>query len=90
MVKNLLKATIEYRVGTKEEADELHKQFEKEAYDGGYTLTAWTETFKEKKAKGEVIETYYVCKVIFVFDNAKEPINNFTGVEFMEGGNVPF
>ena len=90
MNKNLLKVTTEYRVGTKEDADALHKEFEDEAHNGGYTLTAWTETFKETKAKGEVIETYYVWKATFVFDNAKEPINNFTGVEFVEGGNVPF
>lgn len=88
--KNLLKATIEFRVETKEEADELHKQFEKEAYEGGYTLTAWTETFKETKVKGEVIETYYVVKVTYIFDNAKEPINNFNEVEFHQGANVPF
>lgn len=91
MIKNLLKAVTEYRVETKEDADALHKQFEDEARTGGYTLTAWTETFKETKVKGEVIETYYVCKATFVFDNAKTPINNFDGVEFTEYNNVsPF
>lgn len=90
MMKNLLKAVTEYRVETKEDADTLHKEFEEEAHNNRYTLSAWTETYKETKAKGEVIETYYVCKATFVFDNAKEPINNFTSVEFIEGENVPF
>ena len=90
MIKNLLKATIEYRLNTKEDVDKFHKQCEQEAYDVGYTLTAWTETFKETKVKGEVIDNFYIIKATFVFDNAKEPINNFTGVEFVEGGNVPF
>lgn len=90
MIKNLLKAITEYRVETKEDADALHKEFEDEARDGGYTLSAWTETFKETKAKGEVVETYYVCRATFVFDNAKEPVNDFNGVIFTERENVPF
>ena len=90
MIKYLLKNTSEYRVNTKEDADALHKQFEDEAHTGGYTLSAWTETFKETKAKGEVIETYYVCKATFIFDNAKDPINDFNGVEFTEANNARF
>lgn len=90
MFKNLLKNISEYRVETKEDADALHKQFEDDARLGGYTLSAWTETFKETKAKGEVIETYYVCKATFVFDNAKAPINDFCGVEFIERESTPF
>ena len=85
MLKNLLKVTEEYRVNSKEDADALHKQFEEEARDGGYTLTGWTETYKETKVKSEVVDVYYVCKATLYFDNAKEPLNNFTGVEIVEG-----
>ena len=56
-------------VETKEEADELHQQFEKEANENGYVLSAWTETLKERKSKGEVIESWYYCKATFVFND---------------------
>lgn len=90
MIKNLLKVTQELRVSTKEDAETLHKQFEDNAHNGGYTLSSWTETFKETKAKGEVIDEYYVCKATFVLDNAKEPINNFSGITIEEYTNAPF
>lgn len=88
--KNLLKATIEYRINTKDEVDAFHKECEKEAYENDYILSAWTETYKETKAKGEVVDEFYTVKTTYVFDNAKEPINNFNEVEFHRGANVPF
>ena len=73
MIKYLIKATNEYRVETKEDADALHKQIEEEATGNGWVLSGWTETYKTKKSQGEIIEEWYICKSIIVFNDAKEP-----------------
>lgn len=73
MIKYLIKATNEYRVETKEDADALHKQIEEEATSNGWVLSGWTETYKTKKSQGEIIEEWYICKSIIVFNDAKEP-----------------
>lgn len=78
----LIKNTVEIRVNSKNDADALHKEFEEAAYAGDYTLSSWTETYKEIKAKGEVIEDFYLCKATCVFNDAKAPYNPYDGVEF--------
>ena len=93
MQKYLIKNTVEIRVNNKADADTLHKKFEEAAYDGDYTLTSWTETYKEVKAKGEVVDEFYLCKAVCVFNDAKNPYNSYTGVDFVtENTNdtVPF
>lgn len=73
MIKYLLKATNEYYVDTKEDADTLHQQIEEEASANGWTLSGWSETFKTKKQGGEIVESWYVCKSVVTFNDAKEP-----------------
>ena len=82
MIKFLIKSTNEVRVATKEEADELHKQLEKEAQDNGYTLSAWSETHKEKKAQGEIIAEWMICKWTFVFNDPKEPVDAYDKIVY--------
>lgn len=73
MIKYLIKATNEYRVETKEDADALHKQIEEEATNNGWVLSGWTETYKTRKSQGEIVEEWFVCKSTVVFNDAKEP-----------------
>jgi len=90
MIKYLIKSTNEVRVGTKEEADQLHKELEKEAQEQGYVLAAWSETHKEKKAQGEVVDEWMICKWTFVFDDPKEPVMayKFINYEFYQAGDM--
>lgn len=73
MIKFLLKATNEIFVLTEEDANALHKEIEEFAHSNNYTLYSWTQTLKEKKSKGEVIDSWFICKYILIFNDPKEP-----------------
>ena len=73
MIKFLIKATNEYRVETKEDADKLHKELEEETTEKGWTLSGWSETYKNRKSQGEIIEEWFICKSVVVFNDPKEP-----------------
>ena len=55
MIKALIKSTNEVRVETEEDADNFHKELQKQAVDMGCVLSTFTKTLKEKKSKGEVL-----------------------------------
>lgn len=82
MIKYLLKATNEYFVETKEDADKLHKAIEEEATNHGWTLTGWTETYKTKKSGGEVVAEWFVCKSTIVFDDPKDPLTPLKSIDY--------
>lgn len=52
----LLKKTEEYRVDSEIEAKEAMEKFRSEAAEKGYSVGSCGYTYKEKKAKGEVID----------------------------------
>lgn len=60
----LIKTTEEYRVDTEEEAKEAMELFRKDAKEKGYILKASGYTLKEKKQKGEVIDSGFLLKVV--------------------------
>lgn len=84
MIKWLTKGSLEYRVETKEEADKLHREFESAANDNGFVLSGWTETLKEKKSKGEVLDSWYICSAKLTFNDAKEPESLWNDIEFTQ------
>ena len=65
----LLKVINTYRVSTEHEALELREKIRKESNG---ELTAFSYTVKEVKQKGEVIDTYIVCKATIEFNKEKE------------------
>lgn len=87
MIKYLIKATNEYRVETKEDADTLHKQLEEETTNNGWTLSGWAETYKTRKSQGEIVEEWYVCKSTIIFNDPKEPENELQSIEYNMGFN---
>lgn len=70
MSKYLLSVKETYRADTETEATELIAQAKANL---GFTLDKYDCTFKERKAKGEVIDSYYKVSLTKVFDNEKEP-----------------
>lgn len=95
MIKSLIKATNEVRVETESDADEFHKQLQKEAEETGCILSTFTKTLRQKKSKGEVIDEYYQIKYTYVFNDIKEPetfLDNITYnmVNSFERGEVPW
>lgn len=66
----LLKETIELRADTEFEAKEIIENYRKEAAEKGYTIGAAGYTYKTKKAKGEIVDEAWICKIV----------QNFSGV----------
>lgn len=60
----LLKQTEEYRVNTEDEAIKVIENFKQAAHDEGYVLKSSGYTLKEKKQKGEVIDSGFLLKVV--------------------------
>ena len=58
------KRTDEIRVNTEEEAKALIEKFKEKSINEGYEITSYTSTLKEKKSKGEVINSYYLVKIV--------------------------
>ena len=64
----LLKRVEEYRVDTEQEAVELIDSFKENQSGGGYEVTKSGYTLKTKKAKGEIIDSWYVVSITMNFN----------------------
>lgn len=62
-----LKETKEYRADTESEAKSIMEKVRDNAKAEGYTVGAAGYTFKQRKAKGEVIDEAYVVKITKVY-----------------------
>lgn len=60
----LIKQTDEITVGTEEEAKALIESFKEKAREEGFEIVSYSSTLKEKKVKGEVVSSYYLCKIV--------------------------
>ena len=82
MIKWLIKSQNEFRLETMTDVEEFHKEMQKKAADEGYTLSSFSWTKREKKQGGEIVDEWYIVKVAFIFNDAKEPENQFSKVEY--------
>ena len=89
MIKYLIKSTNEIRVESEEDANELHRFYEKFAHDNDYILNSWTQTLRTKKSGGEIIESWFICKVVLVFNDAKAPNIPLDTIEFNMQHTIP-
>lgn len=62
-----LKETLEIRVNSEIEAKEAMEKFRSEAAEKGYTLGSCGYTYKEKKAKGEIIDSAFLVKCVKIY-----------------------
>ena len=53
-----------YRIDTEEEVQAFIEDMKAKAIDEGYVLKSCAYTLKEKKSKGEVIDSAYQVKVV--------------------------
>lgn len=60
----IMKQTDEIKVGTDEEAKALIEKFKADSMKEGYEVISSSSTLKEKKSKGEVIDSYYIVKIV--------------------------
>ena len=81
MAKYLIKTTEEHRADTEAEAAMLINAAKA---DTRYALSKYTSVHKERKAKGEVIDDYFIVTLVKVFDDPKEPCGE-ASVEYRIG-----
>ena len=60
----LIKQTDEIRVETEDEAKALIEDFKDKAAQEGFEIASYSATHKEKKSKGEIVEDFYICKIV--------------------------
>lgn len=71
--KFLLKTTEEYWLSDLVTVESFHKELQQDAIDQGYQLAAFAYTEKPIKEGKEVVDSYFIVKVVKVFDDAKVP-----------------
>ena len=74
-MKYLTQVTETYRVDDEERVLEM---IEEAKQDKRFTLTKHTSQYKERKAKGEVIDAWYKVTLTKQFTDEKEPDANVT------------
>lgn len=70
MNKYLITATEVYRVSTQSEVDSI---IEKAKNDDSFQLVKYNCEYKERKAKGEIIDDWYKLTLIKSFNDEKDP-----------------
>lgn len=85
MSKFLLNVTETYRVDSEPEVETM---LEEAKNDNSFTLSKYTSTYKEQKAKGEVIDTWYKVSLTKTFTEEKDPDKqvNITYDSYESGG----
>ena len=66
-MKEINLITEVYRIDSEEEVRAFNEELKAEALDEGYILKSYSYTLKEKKSKGEVIDSAYQVKVVKEF-----------------------
>ena len=69
-MKYLIQTVETYRV---DKEDEAKRMIEEAKSDNHFILKKYSSEYKEKKQKGEVIDTYYKVALTKAFTDEKEP-----------------
>lgn len=70
MGKYLITTTETYRVDTEEEVQAI---LEEAKNDSNYTVVKYSSTYKEKKAQGDVVDSWYRLTITKAFTDEKDP-----------------
>ena len=71
-MKFLLTTTESYRIDTEKEVETAIQEAKE---DPSFILKKYDRTFKERKLKGEVVDSYFILKLTKQFNEEKEPIS---------------
>lgn len=69
MSKCINQTTEMYRIDTEEEVQAFNEELKADALENGYILKSYSYTLKEKKMKGEVVDSAYVVKAVKEYSN---------------------
>lgn len=69
-MKYLINTTEVYRVDTEEEVIQIIEEAKRDKH---FILTKYASQYKERKQKGEIIDTYYKVTLVKQFTDEKQP-----------------
>ena len=70
-MKYLCEVQEKYRIDTENEAKTF---IEEQKKDNKYNLKKYASELKERKVKGEIVDSWYQVTLVKVFNDAKEPV----------------
>ena len=70
-MRYLCEVTEKYRIDTENEAKTF---IEEQKKDNKYNLKKYASELKERKVKGEIVDSWYQVTLVKVFNDAKEPV----------------
>ena len=79
-MRYLLSTVVTYRVHTIEDAERFHEELKN---DDRFECVSFSRTTKYIKVKGEITDTYEVCKAKLVFTEEKNPTANYD-IDYVE------
>lgn len=85
-MKYLIKTKEEYRVGSEAEAVRLIEEAKK---DNHFILLKYENQYKERKQKGEVVDSYWKVTLTKTFTDEKEPMFS-TEISYSNGMESAF
>ena len=68
MAQLLMKTTDVFRVDTEEEAMAMIEDAKEKQMTGGFSVTKSGYVLKTKKAKGEIVDSWYICTIERTFE----------------------
>lgn len=83
MVQKALISTVEtYRIETEDEVNKFKQEQREEADRIGYIINNFNIALKEKKSKGEVIDTWYIVSIKKIFEDPKEIVRYIESIDY--------
>ena len=83
MVQKALVSTVEsYRLETEDEVNKFKLEQQEEADKIGYIISNFNISLKEKKSKGEVVETWYIVSIKKIFEDPKEVFRYLKSISY--------
>lgn len=73
MLKYICKTNEEYYIKSLAEVKDFHKELEDDSVAQDYNLSGFSWTEKPIKESGETIDSYFIVKVVKIFDDPKDP-----------------
>ena len=83
MVHKALISTVEnYRLETEDEVNQFKQEQREEADRIGYVINTFNISLKERKSKGEVVESWYIVSIKKIFEDPKDIVRYFENISY--------
>ncbi len=83
MVQKALISTVEtYRIETEDEVNCFKQEQREEADRIGYIINTFNISLKERKEKGEVVESWYIVSIKKIFEDPKDIVRYIEDINY--------